>query len=64
MNEQERAEIERYRNTLDALNKLKSRKEKEGATDRALRLIDTEIEEVADVLRHLLKGESRYKWHW
>lgn len=64
MNAKDQAEIEGYRNTLDALEKLKRRKKREGATDREMRLIDTEIEEVTDVLRHLLKGRSRYKWNW
>ena len=64
MNAKDQAEIEGYRNTLDALEKLKRRKKWEGATDCEMRLIDTEIEEVTDVLRHLLKGWSRYKWNW
>lgn len=64
MNAKDQAVIEGYRNTLDALEKLKRRKKREGATDREMRLIDTEIEEVTDVLRHLLKGRSRYKWNW
>ena len=64
MNAKDQAVIEGYRNTLDALEKLKHRKKREGATDCEMRLIDTEIEEVTDVLRHLLKGWSRYKWNW
>lgn len=64
MNAKDQAEIEGYRNTLAALEKLKLRKKREGATDCEMRLIDTEIEEVTDVLRHLLKGWSRYKWNW
>ena len=62
MTEQERAEIEEYRRTLTALQALKQRKVREGASFREMRLIYAEIEEVLEVLRHLLKGESRYKW--
>ncbi len=54
--------IEEYRKTLEALHELKRRGVEKGGSLRRLRVIDEEIEEVTEVLRHLTKGESRYKW--
>lgn len=62
MTEQERAQIEEYRHTLAELHKLYRRLQQRGAPYRQRRLVYSEIEEVTEVLCHLLKGESRYKW--
>ena len=64
MNDKERAQIEEYRRTLENLHKLYRRLRQQGAPYRQRRLVYSEIEEVTETLCHLLKGESRYKWHW
>ena len=64
MNEKDRAQIEEYRRTLENLHQLYRRLQMRGAPNRQLRLVYSEIEEVTETLCHLLKGESRYKWHW
>lgn len=54
--------LEEYRKTLAALNELLKKKKQEGAPDKYLGLLYTEMDEVAEVIRHLEKGESRYRW--
>lgn len=54
--------IEDYRKTLVALDALLKRKHLQRAPDKEIDEIRAEIEEVTEVLRHLQKGVSRYKW--
>lgn len=56
------AVIEEYRKTLDALKQLRDKKRQANADYRQIDLLDTEIEEVAQVIVYLEKGASRYRW--
>lgn len=56
------AVIEEYRKTLDALKQLRDKKRQANADYRQIDLLNTEIEEVAQVIVHLEKGASRYRW--
>lgn len=54
--------IEEYRKTLAALEALEEKKLKANADYKTIKMIREEMEEVADTIRHLTKGVSRYKW--
>lgn len=54
--------LEEYKKTLAALHQLLKRKREQGADDRQLSIIYEEIDEVAQIVTHLEKGEARYKW--
>ena len=56
------AVIEEYRKTLDALKLLLEKKRRATADYRQIDLLNTEIDEVAQVILHLEKGASRYQW--
>ena len=56
------AVIEEYRKTLDALKLLLEKKRRANADYRQIDLLNTEIDEVAQVILHLEKGASRYQW--
>ncbi len=62
MSEPHNPVIEDYRKTLAALHRLLERKEQEGATEKQLRVVREEIDEVSHTLAHLQKGEKRWKW--
>ena len=54
--------VEEYRKTLATLRKLAEKKRAEGADHRMLTLLQEEMDEVAQVIVHLEKGENRYRW--
>ena len=53
--------IEQYRQTLEALHKLREKYIKQWNM-KMVRVLDEEIDEVARTLNHLTKGEKRWKW--
>ena len=53
--------IEQYRQTLEALHKLREKYIKQGNL-KMVRVLDEEIDEVARTLNHLTKGDKRWKW--
>lgn len=53
--------IEQYRQTLEALHKLREKYIKKWNL-KMVRVLDEEIDEVARTLNHLTKGEKRWKW--
>ncbi|MBQ3202781.1 MAG: hypothetical protein IJB36_03970 [Clostridia bacterium] len=53
--------IEQYRQTLEALHKLREKYIKKWNL-KMVRVLDEEIDEVARTLDHLTKGEKRWKW--
>lgn len=55
--------IEDYRRTLDALNGLLKKKEKERANQKEIDLLREEIREVSMTLSHLTKGVNRCRWN-
>ncbi len=54
--------ITEYRKTLAALQELEEKKRAAGADPRQLDLLTEEMDEVAEVICHLEKGEKRYRW--
>ena len=54
--------LEEYWRTWEALQRLYERKKRTCASDKELELILTESGEVMETIKHLTKGESRYKW--
>lgn len=54
--------IEEYRKTLAALYELEKCKRAQGADERVLALLHEEMDEVAQIIIHLEKGENRYRW--
>ena len=54
--------LEEYRRTWEALRALYQRKRAAGADPKELDLILTEMDEVAEVIKHLTKGENRSRW--
>lgn len=55
--------LEDYRQTLADLNRLLERKERQNADIKEITVLLAEIDEVAEVVSHLTKGESRFKWN-
>ena len=54
--------VEEYRRTLEALNKLLKRKQRQRASQKEIDVLCEEIAEVSETLTHLTKGANRYRW--
>ena len=55
--------LDDYRRTLKLLLRLRKRKIRERASDKQIRLLSQEIDEVSSVIVHLEK-ESDSRWRW